>query len=188
MHRSATATSSGRADGHGVPFTCRSGWRCRKTMPTASAKLCKSLGCSDQALAGYSSRREQSSPSFISDVAGGSFPASSTSIKSRWRTSIMCRTFAASQISLTNSASLIYACQVIEYFDREEVVGVLTDWRRVLVPVRDLETLGPELRRHQPSFISRASCSINSSARFTGGYQMARAALSITARPMMGRH
>ena len=33
-----------------------------------------------------------------------------------------------------NSASVIYACQVIEYFDREEVVGVLADWRRVLAP------------------------------------------------------
>src|SRR5579863_302730 len=33
-----------------------------------------------------------------------------------------------------NSAILIYACQVIEYFDREEVIGVLTDWRRVLAP------------------------------------------------------
>ena len=33
-----------------------------------------------------------------------------------------------------NSAALIYACQVIEYFDREEVVGVLRDWRRVLAP------------------------------------------------------
>jgi predicted SAM-dependent methyltransferase len=33
-----------------------------------------------------------------------------------------------------NSASLIYACQVIEYFDREEVVGVLSEWLRVLAP------------------------------------------------------
>jgi predicted SAM-dependent methyltransferase len=33
-----------------------------------------------------------------------------------------------------NSASLIYACQVIEYFDREEVVSVLSEWRRVLAP------------------------------------------------------
>lgn len=33
-----------------------------------------------------------------------------------------------------NSASLIYACQVIEYFDREEVGAVLADWRRVLAP------------------------------------------------------
>jgi ubiquinone/menaquinone biosynthesis C-methylase UbiE len=33
-----------------------------------------------------------------------------------------------------NSASLIYACQVIEYFDREEVVGVLGEWLRVLAP------------------------------------------------------
>ncbi|MGH2436099.1 MAG: methyltransferase domain-containing protein [bacterium] len=32
------------------------------------------------------------------------------------------------------SASLIYACQVIEYFDRDEVVEVLNDWKRVLAP------------------------------------------------------
>ena len=44
-----------------------------------------------------------------------------------------------------NSASLIYACQVIEYFDREEVVGVLTDWRRVLAP-------GGILRLSVPNF------------------------------------
>ena len=44
-----------------------------------------------------------------------------------------------------NSASLIYACQVIEYFDREEVVGVLTDWQRVLVP-------GGILRLSVPNF------------------------------------
>jgi len=30
------------------------------------------------------------------------------------------------------SASLIYACQVIEYFDREELPVVLTEWARVL--------------------------------------------------------
>ena len=32
------------------------------------------------------------------------------------------------------SASLIYACQVIEYFDREEVMDVLQEWKRVLAP------------------------------------------------------
>jgi predicted SAM-dependent methyltransferase len=44
-----------------------------------------------------------------------------------------------------NSASLIYACQVIEYFDREEVVGVLADWQRVLAP-------GGILRLSVPNF------------------------------------
>ena len=44
-----------------------------------------------------------------------------------------------------STASLIYACQVIEYFDREEVIGVLTDWRRVLAP-------GGVLRLSVPNF------------------------------------
>ena len=32
------------------------------------------------------------------------------------------------------SVSLVYACQVIEYFDREELPGILREWRRVLCP------------------------------------------------------
>ena len=44
-----------------------------------------------------------------------------------------------------NSAGLIYACQVIEYFDREEVIEVLRDWRRVLAP-------GGILRLSVPNF------------------------------------
>jgi SAM-dependent methyltransferase len=32
----------------------------------------------------------------------------------------------------TGTADLMYACQVIEYFDREEVVGVFAEWKRVL--------------------------------------------------------
>lgn len=43
------------------------------------------------------------------------------------------------------SASLIYACQVIEYFDREEVMDVLAEWRRVLAP-------GGILRLSVPNF------------------------------------
>jgi len=43
------------------------------------------------------------------------------------------------------TAELIYACQVIEYFDRDEVAGVLTEWRRVLVP-------GGILRLSVPNF------------------------------------
>ena len=33
-----------------------------------------------------------------------------------------------------NSADLIYACHVIEYFDRIEVLDVLREWHRVLKP------------------------------------------------------
>jgi SAM-dependent methyltransferase len=32
------------------------------------------------------------------------------------------------------AADLLYACQVLEYFDREEVRTVLAEWRRVLAP------------------------------------------------------
>jgi len=45
------------------------------------------------------------------------------------------------------SASLAYACQVIEYFDREELPRVLTEWRRVLCP-------GGILRLSVPDFAS----------------------------------
>lgn len=43
------------------------------------------------------------------------------------------------------SASLLYACQVIEYFDREEVIDVLAEWHRVLAP-------GGILRLSVPNF------------------------------------
>ena len=43
------------------------------------------------------------------------------------------------------SAELLYACQVIEYFDREEVGAVLREWRRVLRP-------GGTLRLSVPDF------------------------------------
>lgn len=43
------------------------------------------------------------------------------------------------------SASLLYACQVIEYFDREEVMAVVAEWRRVLAP-------GGVLRLSVPNF------------------------------------
>lgn len=44
-----------------------------------------------------------------------------------------------------DSADLIYACQVLEYFDREEAGAVLTEWRRVLKP-------GGTLRLSVPNF------------------------------------
>lgn len=43
------------------------------------------------------------------------------------------------------SAELIYACQVVEYFDREEVGTVLREWWRVLAP-------GGILRLSVPNF------------------------------------
>ncbi len=43
------------------------------------------------------------------------------------------------------SVDLIYACQVIEYFDREEILPILREWRRVLSP-------GGVLRLSVPNF------------------------------------
>jgi ubiquinone/menaquinone biosynthesis C-methylase UbiE len=43
------------------------------------------------------------------------------------------------------SASLVYSCQVIEYFDREELPNVLKEWGRVLCP-------GGVLRLSVPDF------------------------------------
>ena len=44
-----------------------------------------------------------------------------------------------------NSASLIYACQVLAYFDREEIPMILKEWKRVLKP-------GGILRLSVPNF------------------------------------
>lgn len=33
-----------------------------------------------------------------------------------------------------DTAELIYACHVLEYFDRQEVPNILTEWKRVLKP------------------------------------------------------
>lgn len=45
----------------------------------------------------------------------------------------------------SNVAELVYACQVLEYFDRVEVGDVLKEWRRVLKP-------GGTLRLSVPNF------------------------------------
>lgn len=47
------------------------------------------------------------------------------------------------------AAELIYACQVIDYFDREELPDVLAEWRRVLMP-------GGILRLSAPNFATLA--------------------------------
>jgi len=48
-----------------------------------------------------------------------------------------------------DSAALIYACHVLEYFDRVEVRDVLAEWRRVLEP-------GGTLRLAVPDFAALA--------------------------------
>lgn len=44
----------------------------------------------------------------------------------------------------TGSAELIYACHVLEYFDRVEVVEVLREWKRVLRPEGILRLAVPD--------------------------------------------
>jgi SAM-dependent methyltransferase len=43
-----------------------------------------------------------------------------------------------------NSASLIYVCHALEYFDRVEVMDVLSEWRRVLAPRGILRVAVPD--------------------------------------------
>ena len=55
-------------------------------------------------------------------------------------------------------AELIYCCHAFEYFDRQEAVGVLAEWRRALKP-------GGILRLAVPDFdaLDRKSTRLNSS-------------------------
>ncbi len=43
-----------------------------------------------------------------------------------------------------NTVGLIYACHVLEYFDRVEVTDVLREWRRVLAPGGTLRVAVPD--------------------------------------------
>jgi len=45
-----------------------------------------------------------------------------------------------------NTADLIYACHIIEYFDRFEVIDVLREWYRVLKPSGVLRLAVPDFR------------------------------------------
>ena len=45
-----------------------------------------------------------------------------------------------------NSMDLLYASHVIAYFDRQEIVNVLTEWRRVLKPNGILRLATPDFR------------------------------------------
>ena len=45
-----------------------------------------------------------------------------------------------------NTIDLIYASHVLEYFDREEVVNLLSEWRRVLKPKATLRLAVPDFQ------------------------------------------
>lgn len=45
-----------------------------------------------------------------------------------------------------NSVDIIYASHVLEYFDREEVVLILKEWRRVLKPDGNLRIAVPDFK------------------------------------------
>lgn len=62
-----------------------------------------------------------------------------------------------------NSADLIYACHVLEYFDLQEAVGVLKEWQRVLKP-------GGILRLAVPHFeaLTRVYCQAGALAKILG--------------------
>ena len=69
------------------------------------------------------------------------------------------------------SATLVYACHVLEYFDRLEVVDVLREWHRVLahggvvrLAVPDFAALAEVYRRHRD--VARVSGRSTAASRF----------------------
>jgi len=46
----------------------------------------------------------------------------------------------------SGTVDLIYACHLIAYFDREEIVPILKEWKRVLVPGGILRIATPDFR------------------------------------------
>lgn len=60
-----------------------------------------------------------------------------------------------------NSVDLIYASHVIEYFDREEVVELLTEWKRIL-------KVGGTLRIAVPNFEALAALYLDGSLKLNG--------------------
>jgi predicted SAM-dependent methyltransferase len=46
-----------------------------------------------------------------------------------------------------DSVDLIYASHVIEYFDREDILGILKEWNRVLIPGATLRVAVPNFQQ-----------------------------------------
>ena len=60
-----------------------------------------------------------------------------------------------------NSVDLIYASHLIAYFDRDEIVEVLKEWKRVLKPAGILRLATPDFKAMAKLYIKSNSCTLD---------------------------
>jgi len=58
----------------------------------------------------------------------------------------------------TGTVDVIYACHLIAYFDREEIIPILKEWKRVLIPCGVLRLATPDFRAMAKMYL-RDNCS-----------------------------
>ena len=58
----------------------------------------------------------------------------------------------------TGTVDVIYACHLIAYFDREEIIPILKEWKRVLIPGGVLRLATPDFRAMAKIYL-RENCS-----------------------------
>ena len=58
----------------------------------------------------------------------------------------------------TGTVDVIYACHLIAYFDREEIIPILKEWKRVLIPCGVLRLATPDFRAMAKIYL-RENCS-----------------------------
>lgn len=58
----------------------------------------------------------------------------------------------------TGTVDVIYACHLIAYFDREEIIPILKEWKRVLIPGGVLRLATPDFRAMAKMYL-RENCS-----------------------------
>lgn len=58
----------------------------------------------------------------------------------------------------TGTVDVIYACHLIAYFDREEIIPILKEWKRVLIPCGVLRLATPDFRAMAKMYL-RENCS-----------------------------